>query len=1410
MTGSSFSLSARNTELLRHRVLRFLKNSARALLLACLLAGSIFTTPASANTQLWENFDVNPIDTDPTSFTTGTAATGMLFSCTDCEFAWMNPGYWRLMQAASEEGVSGSIRITSRDGKAFVFDQIYMYSTMTATTMTGIGPEPFTVHYGAGFLDQTTPVHKLVTEVVFTPTVPGEQLFFNFDNFVTTVDVPGMEVRGNGNLITSPGTTISTELGTLMASPIGTPVTQTFTINSIGEDPLDLTGSPYVTISGTVLTDVSILSQPTVDPIASGGSDTFTVQCLPSDAGDHTARLNIANNSEANAYMFWVNCVGLNDIEMDLQRPVGSSVANGGTDNIGPFQPGTQTLTYTIEDTGTYELTVSSPTFSSETNVSSLLVAGAPSSPVSGGGTTTFTVQFDVDAEGAFGFDMELVNDDYDENPYTIHVSGTGDSDLPAVTSFTRQTPASSPTNADELVFRAAFDEDMANVDTADFTVNGTSGAGVTGVTQVSPDTYDITVSGGDLSYFDGTVGVDLSGSQDITDLAGNALPAGEPSTDETYIVDNTQPNPGSVTRQTPASSPTNADTLVFQYTFDEDVTGVGTADFTVNGGSTASVTGVSPVSADTYDLTVSGGDLASWNNIVMIGLNSGQDIKDVAGNDLNPNPPNPNESYTLDNSAPSLEFFTLSAPSSSPTNADSLVFRAAFSEQVANVDAADFELNSTSTASITSVTAFSVDQYDITVSGGNLASFEGTVGIDLASGQDITDAVGNALPAGEPASDQTYTLDNIVPTPVITQGSGQADPASTLPIEFSVDFGEEVLGFEAADLVFGGTAPGTPAGTVSGGPDLYTVSISGLTGDGTVTLNLNTAAALDPAGNASAAPTLTDNTVTFDGDARLELQRPAGTGILNGFTDNLGSLAIGAEHTVTYILDNTNGTDALTITSQGTSSYVNVTGVSIDTPSASTIPGGGSSSLDLSFTIPVDGPFSFDLEVQSDDPVNSTYTITIAGTGTGGAVEIDIQRPAGTSIPDGGSEDLGPVDVGLIPLSYTIDNSAGTSELELSDVTAANLVNTSGIMLRDALPFAVPAGDTGVYYMEILTNSAGLFSMDLAFTNNDGDEANYTISLSGIAAMLAVTPTGYTFPTDGRVLYNGITELVVGFNKPVQSGGGADAADNTVNYMLAEAGENEVFDTATCAGGFVQDDVLIAIGSAVYDPATMSATLQVNGRVPLPYGSYRLWVCGTTSIEDLSGNELNEGLSDTEISFLLTSRNILPETGFAPDRITTLTDQPASSQYTGMDTIQLVIPSLDVQASIVGVPQGVDGWDVSWLGSRAGYLYGSAYPTWEGNTVLTGHVWDADNTPGLFYGLKSLRYGDRFEIRSDGQVYTYEVRENRLLGPGGVDQVFQHEELDWVTLLTCEDYNPASGQYLYRRAVRAVLVDVR
>lgn len=171
-----------------------------------------------------------------------------------------------------------------------------------------------------------------------------------------------------------------------------------------------------------------------------------------------------------------------------------------------------------------------------------------------------------------------------------------------------------------------------------------------------------------------------------------------------------------------------------------------------------------------------------------------------------------------------------------------------------------------------------------------------------------------------------------------------------------------------------------------------------------------------------------------------------------------------------------------------------------------------------------------------------------------------------------------------------------------------------------------------------------------------------------------------------------------------------------------------------------------------------------------------------------------------------------LPSTGFPQGRLTWLLPQPVTKAYVSYRDLILEIPSLGIKAPIVGVPKSDHNWDVSWLGKNVGWLEGSAFPTWRGNTVLTGHVWNADNTPGIFAQIKNLKYGDRLSIHAFGQEYIYEVRENTWLlnSSSNLSKVFKHEEKDWVTLLTCEGYNPLTGNYLFRRIVRAVLIEVK
>jgi LPXTG-site transpeptidase (sortase) family protein len=171
----------------------------------------------------------------------------------------------------------------------------------------------------------------------------------------------------------------------------------------------------------------------------------------------------------------------------------------------------------------------------------------------------------------------------------------------------------------------------------------------------------------------------------------------------------------------------------------------------------------------------------------------------------------------------------------------------------------------------------------------------------------------------------------------------------------------------------------------------------------------------------------------------------------------------------------------------------------------------------------------------------------------------------------------------------------------------------------------------------------------------------------------------------------------------------------------------------------------------------------------------------------------------------------ILPGTGFSPQRFTVLSAQPAEKAYADLGDLWLEIPRLGVQMPIVGVPQQADGeWDVSWLGNAAGWLNGTAFPTWSGNSVLTGHVYDADGNPGPFVHINGLWWGDQVIVHAWGAQYVYEVRSVSQVTPGEVSSVITHKDLPWVTLITCRGYNEASNSYTYRVAVGAVLVAVK
>jgi LPXTG-site transpeptidase (sortase) family protein len=166
-----------------------------------------------------------------------------------------------------------------------------------------------------------------------------------------------------------------------------------------------------------------------------------------------------------------------------------------------------------------------------------------------------------------------------------------------------------------------------------------------------------------------------------------------------------------------------------------------------------------------------------------------------------------------------------------------------------------------------------------------------------------------------------------------------------------------------------------------------------------------------------------------------------------------------------------------------------------------------------------------------------------------------------------------------------------------------------------------------------------------------------------------------------------------------------------------------------------------------------------------------------------------------------------LPATGFAPNVVTDLSSTPREV-YSVKNDVSVEIPSLGINIPIVGVPLRNGEWNVSWLGNQAGWLEGSAFPSWNGNSVLTSHVYMANGKPGPFVSLSKLKYGDLVIVHAYGEKYTFVVQTNAVVSPND-KSIMKHEEKPWLTLITCKNYDEKTNSYLNRTVVRAILVNV-
>ena len=334
----------------------------------------------------------------------------------------------------------------------------------------------------------------------------------------------------------------------------------------------------------------------------------------------------------------------------------------------------------------------------------------------------------------------------------------------------------------------------------------------------------------------DGTLGISISAGS-ASDLAGNLSIAAGPSA--TFTVDNTGP---AISIGAPSVSVTRSGPVTYSVTYTDATTiSLSNADIIVS--NTGSATGTATVSGSgsTRTVTFSG---ISGDGTLGFTIVSGT-ATDAAGNPALA--AGPSATFTVDNTPPAI---SIGAPSASVTNSGPVSYIITYTGASSiSLSPGDITLNATgSAAGSVSVTGSGSAARTVTISG---VTGDGTLGISIGANTAV-DAAGNSALAAGPSA--TFDVDNTAPT--ISIGAPSSSLTSTGPVTFTVTYGgASTVTLSPGDITLNATGSAAGAVSVSGlGTGSRIVTISSITGNGTLGISIAANTASDLAGNPAPA----------------------------------------------------------------------------------------------------------------------------------------------------------------------------------------------------------------------------------------------------------------------------------------------------------------------------------------------------------------------------------------------------------------------------------------------------------------------------------------------------------------------------------------------------------------------------
>jgi gliding motility-associated-like protein len=434
---------------------------------------------------------------------------------------------------------------------------------------------------------------------------------------------------------------------------------------------------------------------------------------------------------------------------------------------------------------------------------------------------------------------------DGNTNTSSVNTDNTVQYQLPPLdVSINQIVSQADPTNQFPIVFSAEFNRNVVDFSFDDISWSGTAGT-ITGNISGSGSSYTINVTG---TSEDGTIIPNIAANI-VHDVSSNGNTIST-STDNNVTYDSSKPSV-EITLATGQLNPASSSPISFTATFSENVSGFNNSDVSLSGtagATTVNITGGPKV----YNIAISG--MTSDGSIIII---IAQDVAvDAAGNNSTASI-NTINAVNLITSSFSITI-EQSLGQSDPVNSFPIKFDVVFGRSVTDFTFDDIGWSGTAGAITGNITGGG-SSYTINVTG---TSSDGTIVPGLAANI-VHDAISNSNTAST-GTDNSVTYDFTKPSVEITLDALQQNPTNAAIISFDAGFSEPVTTFGNSNVQLTGTS-GASTVYVRGGPQKFTIDISGMINPGDVTVNIPANVVTDLAGNYNTASTNTENTIYFD-----------------------------------------------------------------------------------------------------------------------------------------------------------------------------------------------------------------------------------------------------------------------------------------------------------------------------------------------------------------------------------------------------------------------------------------------------------------------------------------------------------------------------------------------------------------